>query len=123
MDHQRGHWLGFGPKIRSSILNFSDLINPENNFLDNLTCKEFNKIVKKTAGGKFVVDSAKLSLYDVWLRRRLIKKILEKLTERVGRGTFSEIERVEKIIKGDIKAVQLSDGITVLTERTGLFFS
>ncbi len=113
----------FGLKYRQSIANFSRLISDENDFLDSLSEKEFKKIVKKTDGGKFIVDSVKIALYDVWLRRRIIKKILERLTGHVGSGSFSEVEQVEKVIKGDLKAAQLGGKVRARAEKGSIYFS
>jgi tRNA(Ile)-lysidine synthase len=113
----------FGRKYRNSIYNFAQLISEENRFLDGLTRKEAKKISRFTPGGKIVVDLKKLSAYDLWLRRRIIKHLLESITARPGAGSFDEIERVMGLLESGFRSVNLGDDIRVARDRDSLVFA
>jgi tRNA(Ile)-lysidine synthase len=113
----------FGEKYKGSLLNLSKIISEENRYLAELAEKKFKKISYRTAGGKIVVDLAGLSEYDIWLRKRVVRISLEKLTGHIGEGSFGDIEQIEKIIGGSKKAVNISGGIRILADRSLLVFT
>lgn len=112
----------FGSKYRDSIANFADIVSEENSFLKQITEKELKKISNISPGGKIIVDLRKLGNYDVWLKRRLVKQALEKLSGRPGTGSFEDIERIGRIIDGTLKAASLTDNMKAGRDNDYLFF-
>ncbi len=112
----------FGPGFKSSLLNFSEIIGQENVFMTDMALLAMKKIVEVTPGGKLIVDLPRLSGYDLWLKRRIIKNCLEEIGGRSGAGSFEDIGRVEKIISGKIKAADLSGGIHAASDHRKLYF-
>ncbi|UCD17541.1 MAG: tRNA lysidine(34) synthetase TilS [Candidatus Zixiibacteriota bacterium] len=112
----------FRTKYRGAILNFAKIVMEENDFLKDLVCKRLKMISLVTPGGKIVVDLNKMSGYDLWLRRRLIKECIERISRQTGAGSFEDVERVDAVITGRLKAASLSREITVAADRQKLFF-
>jgi len=112
----------FGSKYRSSILNFTQILADENRYLDSLAREKLKKAAMVTPGGKIVVDLALISGYDVWLKRRMFKLVLENAGGRPGSGNFEEINRILELPDSHIKALNLTNGLTVARDRTQLIF-
>jgi len=112
----------FGGKFKKSLLHFSDITASENEYLRQIALREAKKISRRTPGGKIIVDLAKMQSYDIWLRRRTIKYFLEMLCGHPGAGTYDEIERVDKLINGDLNEICLSAKTTASAERDCLIF-
>jgi tRNA(Ile)-lysidine synthase len=87
--------------------------------------RRFHRLFQQslTAGRKIVVDLERISSYDLWLRRRVIKMALEKLTGYPGAGSFEEIERIDKMIAGALVSTSLSNGLKVFCEKNFLIFT
>ncbi len=113
----------FGSGYKNSIGNFAEIISAENDYLTDLTQKNLKKIAQITPGGKIVVDLPKIAVYDGWLRRRIIKQFLEKLSGVPGAGSFDDIARINSLIEGELKAVSLGGGIRVIREGDKIYFS
>lgn len=111
----------FGPKYQGAIYNFAKIVAEEDRFLSQMSRRELLKIAASTPGGKIVVDLNKLAAYDVWLRRRMIKQILEDLGGHPGMGTFEEIERAGKVVDRAIKAATLTGNIRVAAHGNHLY--
>ncbi|MEW5923521.1 MAG: tRNA lysidine(34) synthetase TilS [Candidatus Zixiibacteriota bacterium] len=110
----------FGPKYRTSIYNFTRILSDENRFLDSFAGELAKKICSITPGGKIIVDLTGISAYDVWLKRRLIKHLLEWASGHPGMGSFEDVNRILELLDGKIKALNLTDGITAVNERNRL---
>jgi len=113
----------FGPMYRRSIETFIKIIAGEDEFLRCIAEKEIKKLSTVTPGGKIVVDLKKIGSYDVALRRRIIKTVLERLADRPGRGSFDEIERINDIIEGKLKTTNLGQGLRAIRDKDSLYFS
>jgi tRNA(Ile)-lysidine synthase len=112
----------FGPKYRSSIINFARIVSIDDDFLSEITRLELEKIGTITPAGKIIVDLSRFSKYDVCLRRRMIKQVLENISGQPGAGTTIEIERSENVAAGTLKATSLAGNIEVARDKEGLFF-
>jgi len=115
----------FGDGYRNSIGHFAEIISAENDYLSALADKKLKKIVQITPGGKIVVDLPGISVYDDWLRRRIIKQLLERLSGLPGAGSFEDIARINSILEGELKAVNLKGegGMRVIREGDNIFFT
>ncbi|MCP4706489.1 MAG: tRNA lysidine(34) synthetase TilS [candidate division Zixibacteria bacterium] len=113
----------FGKKIKGSINKFSQILADEDYFLKNLAQKEAKKLCTITSGGKIIVDLKKISVYDTAIRRRIIKLLLEKLFKHPGGGSFNQIERINDLINGRQKAVNLGKNLRVIKDRDNLILS
>jgi len=112
----------FGEKARGSIVNLSRIISAENDYLDQIALSKLTNIYCHTPGGKIIVDLTKLGSYDVWLRRRIYKLVLEKLTGNPGKGSFEETNRIDDIIQEKINSTNLPEDIRITRDRNYLFF-
>jgi tRNA(Ile)-lysidine synthase len=112
----------FGSGYRSSISNFAEIISTEDDYLNQKTRKSLKKITTITPGGKIIVDLKKISTYDSWLRKRMIKQTLERLSGHPGAGSYADIERINGVIESKLKSVSLGNNMRVIRERDRLFF-
>jgi tRNA(Ile)-lysidine synthase len=104
----------FGDKYREAILNFARITAEENRFLHDAAEKELKRVASVSRGGKFIVDLTRFLGYALWLKRRIIKLLLEKIGGRPGIGTFGEVERVLDVSSGKLKKVDLAGNIHVV---------
>nr|MBN2278269.1 tRNA lysidine(34) synthetase TilS [candidate division Zixibacteria bacterium] len=111
----------FGNKIRQSVFNLGQIIGEENTVLEDVTTKELRQIAGFTPGGKIIVDLERLSAYDSWLKRRLIKKLLDKIGGRPGFGSFADVERIIRLAEGKYKAFDLAGRIKIVRYNDRLY--
>ncbi len=81
-----------------NIIRFSEIIADEEKFLGNMTSVIYDKTVSLTPGGKIRLDLTNKLEYDVWLKRRLVFKILAEAG--FIDMEFAEIDRLTKLIDG-----------------------
>lgn len=105
----------FGPKYRNSINNFARIISDDDSFLRGFAERQVEKICTITPGGKIIVDLPKIAVYAVGVRRRIIKLLLEKLSGRPGTGSFEQVERINDMIDGHLKAVDLGGSLRAIS--------
>ncbi|RKX17062.1 MAG: tRNA lysidine(34) synthetase TilS [Candidatus Zixiibacteriota bacterium] len=113
----------FGLKYKNSIDNFCQILADEDNFLNDITEKITKKLCTITPGGKIVVDLKKIAVYDICIRRRIIKRLLEKKYKHPGAGSFEQIERINDLIEGRRKTVDLGRNLRVVADRGNLMLS
>ena len=94
-----------------NIIRFSEIIADEERFLGSMTSVIYDKTVSFTPGGKIRLDLTDKLEYDVWLKRRLVFKIL------VEAGfidiEFAEIDRLTELIDGEKQTrVSIREGYT-----------
>jgi tRNA(Ile)-lysidine synthase len=111
----------FGPKYRTSLASFAQIVAEEDAYLGGQARKFMKKTALLTPGGKIVVDLNRIRCYDIWLRRRIIRLILETLSGRLGAGSFDDIERIDSLIQGKYKALVLKGSISIIRERERIF--
>lgn len=113
--------IGFGTKFRNGLINFAKILSEEDKYLSKITLNRFSRIAKQTPGGKIIIDLERLADYDLWLRRRIIRMSLQKLTGRPGTGRFEEVARIDKIIDGRLTTVNLPGEVKAIKEKESLF--
>ena len=102
--------------VDNSILNLTDTISEEEEFLETIVDKAYAACVSRTPAGKFVLALTKFSDYNLWLRRRLIRRCIVKAS---GTKAFPEkvtVDRVLAITIGEGKAVSIPN--LIQCERT-----
>jgi len=65
----------------------------------------------------------KIAVYDICIRRRIIKRLLEKKYKHPGAGSFEQIERINDLIEGRRKTVDLGRNLRVVADRGNLMLS
>ena len=108
--------IGFGTKFRNGLINFTQILFEEDKYLNKIAEKAYRRICRETPGGKIIIDLEKLAHYDLWLRRRITRISLHFFSGHPGAGSFDEVERVEKMIGGEIKSANLAGGLTISRE-------
>ena len=112
----------FGQKYKSSIENFIKIILAEDNFLGDISAREAKKVCSITPGGKIVVDLNKFGAYDISIRRRMVKLLIEKMKRIPGAGNFEQIKRVIELSQGRMKASDLDLNLRVVRDKENLIF-
>jgi tRNA(Ile)-lysidine synthase len=82
-----------------NIVRYSEILADEERFLGGISSAAYDKLTSTTPGGKIRLDLSKKLEYDVWLKRRLLFKLLE----RAGfiDIEFAEVERLVGLVDGD----------------------
>ena len=95
------------PVVDKAILNFSESISLEDEFLDSLTFKAVKKVVKVTPGRKLQLDLNLFNNYDLWLKRRLLRFCLFELSKDKAMPDKEIVDRLVSIIKINGKEISL----------------
>ena len=112
----------FGSGFRRNIINFADIISGEEEYLKVIAERAVKKISYGTPAGKIIVDLKQFGSYDVWLRRRIVRILLQKMTGRAGAGSFEEVERILQTAEGKLKSANVGGGMRVIREKESLLF-
>ncbi|MDD4050936.1 MAG: tRNA lysidine(34) synthetase TilS [candidate division Zixibacteria bacterium] len=108
------------PHAADNIIRLAEIIADEETYFDRETQRVFGKIFADTPGGKFVLDLGRWKGYDIWLKRRIVIRLLH--TAGVWDTEYAEIERVVRL--GNAPAgsrTSLSHGLTAETAVGRLF--
>ncbi len=68
------------PSVNSALVNLAETAVEEDKFLEKISAKMIRKSVSITAGGKIQLDLNSFNSYDLWLRRRVIRHCLTKVS-------------------------------------------
>ncbi len=107
----------FGAGYRQALLNYAAIVSDEDIFIRNIASQILSRLASFTPGGKIVVDLKRLSTYDIALRRRVIKLILEQAAGKIGFGSFDDVEQMQNIIGGKLSAVNLGSNLTAARDK------
>ena len=86
------------PHAADNIIRLAEIIADEETYFDRETERVFGKIFSDTPGGKFVLDLGKWKGYDIWLRRRIVIRLMH--AAGVWDTEYAEIERVVRLGDG-----------------------
>lgn len=106
------------------IARSSKLIAAENNFLQNLAQKEFNKIAIKENDNKIIIDFNNFKKLNQVLQRRICRYIYQQLNDDLDDLYFDHILEIEKLIKNNQtgRGVDIASGIRVEISYSDLVF-
>ncbi len=108
------------PSVDKSILNFSESISLEEDFLDSLTNKAVKKVVRVTPGRKFQLDLNLFNNYDLWLKRRLLRFCLFELSRSKTMPDKEIINRLVSLVEKNGKEISLPGKIQAKLDNSGL---
>ncbi len=95
------------PSVDKAIINFSESILLEDDFLDFLTNKAVQKVVRVTPGRKFQLDLNLFNNYDLWLKRRLLRFCLLGLSKDKTMPDKEIVSRLVSLIEKNGKEISL----------------
>jgi len=85
------------PRVESALLSLADTVGADEQFLSGVVEKASRKCLRITPGGKFELALDLYRGYDIWLRRRLLRRCL-KATCRDGQAPAKEVvERLDRL--------------------------
>jgi tRNA(Ile)-lysidine synthase len=101
------------PRFDIALLNLSEIIRSEEDYLEQITAKNVKKTVNITAGGKFEVALEPFKGYALCLKRRILRFCLMNLS---GQSQAPDKEVIDRLIRLDRKTHALPGGLqAVLT--------
>lgn len=80
------------PGVTENILRFAEILADEDAFLERQVERTGRKMMASTPGGKFTLDLNHWKRYDIWLKRRVIIRLVHAIG--VWDTDFAEIERI-----------------------------
>ena len=103
------------PSVDRALLNLSENIAVEEDFLEREVEKTVKKAINITPGGKLEVDLILFKGYDLWLKRRLLRYGLKFLSPR---QLAPDKEVIDRLVSLGEKSVSLPDKIqAVFTDQ------
>ena len=108
------------PGVTDNIIRLAEILADEEAYFDRETERNFRKIFAETPGGKFMLDLGRWKGYDIWLKRRIVIRLLH--AAGVWDTEYAEIERVVRLSDEAIGSrTTLSDRLTAETAGGKLF--
>ena len=103
------------PGVDRAILNLSENITAEEEYLEQIVEKTVKKAINFTSGGKLEVDLILFKGYDLWLKRRLLRYGLKLLSLR---QLAPDKEVIDRLVILDKKSISLPEKIqAVITDK------
>lgn len=114
----------FNPNIINTVDRLSNIIEEENEFLDTLAFKEYEKIKILNEQGKIVLDLKKFNLIDNVLKKRIILYTINKVIGNIQNIEQINIEDVIKLCKKNIgnKYLMPNKNIKIGINKGKIFF-
>ncbi|HPI33644.1 MAG TPA: tRNA lysidine(34) synthetase TilS, partial [candidate division Zixibacteria bacterium] len=119
----------FNPKVERALADLADTLAAEEEYLEGVLAGVQKKVLTETPGGKFELDLRRFDGYDKWIRRRLLRYCLSKISSD---GTSPDKEVVERLdraalagramlsLPGGARAERIG-AVLVLGRRVGAF--
>jgi len=103
------------PGVDRAILNLSENIAAEEEYLEQIAEKTVKKAINITSGGKLEVDLILFKGYDLWLKRRLLRYGLRFLSLR---QLAPDKEVIDRLVKLEKKSISLPEKIqAIITDK------
>ncbi len=94
-----------------AVLAMVDTVSAEEQYLEGVVARHWRKIVVTTPGEKLNLDLQALCGYDIWLRRRLLRRCLVE-TCRSGKAPAREVvERLDRFARSPKGAISLPQSV------------
>ncbi len=97
--------------VETAILNLIDNVADEENFLEQIVEQSYKDCVSRTPAGKLVLALNKFNGYDLWVKRRLVRRCIVNIS---GTKTYPDkvtVDRVLEVINGEKAAAALPNKI------------
>ena len=85
------------PRVDSALLSLSEIIEPEEIYLENTVQRVKKKVINITSGNKIELDLNLFGSYDLWLRRRLLRYCLARLSLNGQVPDRVVVDRLDKV--------------------------
>ncbi len=105
------------PNVDAALLNLSETAAEEEAFLEAYVAKRQKKIVKTTVGGKLELDLKAFISYDIWLRRRLLRRCLTELSGSASAPDKEVVDRLDKFCLSGGTALSLPQSIQAVRAK------
>lgn len=114
----------YNPQIKEEILKFSEIEEEENQFLEEITIKNYRNILVEKRESLIVLDRKKFENLHISLKRRILRFSIKEIKKSLNNVGFDHIESMIEYIKGgnNIK-LSLPDGIFLKVEENRIFIS
>ncbi|RKX29012.1 MAG: tRNA lysidine(34) synthetase TilS [Candidatus Zixiibacteriota bacterium] len=99
------------PGVDSALLNLSDIMWHEEQYLEPIVDRAMKKSVSYSPGGKIELALESVCSYDKWLRRRLLRRCLAAISGTEINPNKAVVERLDTACLRKYKAISLSGKI------------
>ena len=95
------------PAVDSALLNLADTLAAEESFLAEYTSVRTKKMLNRTVGGKNELDLTIFRMYDVWLRRRVLRHCIADCLRLGAMPGKQVIDRLDRLAIDGGRAISL----------------
>jgi tRNA(Ile)-lysidine synthase len=116
----------YNPRIKHLLIQSGEILRYEDEFLDELTEKNFKGMVDgNVANGELIFDIKKLNKLQKALKYRVFRRAIHEITGTLRRINFKHLEKIEYLCADfpSNKSLSLPFGFTVLKSYDKLIFS
>lgn len=99
------------PRADSAIISLSETASEDERFLDRLVDRSYRRIVKISAGGKLELDLTRFASYNLWLRRRLLRRCLAEASSVGQAPDRVAVEQLLDLVRRKARACSLPDRV------------
>jgi len=99
------------PAADGALLNLIDTMGAEEEYLEKITRKTARKCLRTTPGAKIALDLKRFVGYDLWLRRRLLRRCLQVVCRSGSSPDKEVIERLDRMAVYRGSAVSLPQSV------------
>lgn len=109
--------------VEKAILNLSETISDEEDFLESLVEKKLKKILSVSVGNKIILQRDLLIKCDLWIRRRILRNCLVKLSENNLFPDKETVDRLDNAITSGKKTLSIPQKLemNIVEEKVVLF--
>ncbi|MFQ5498189.1 MAG: tRNA lysidine(34) synthetase TilS [Candidatus Zixiibacteriota bacterium] len=100
------------PAVDKALLNLAETASAENRFLADVTARALKQSVSLSLGGKIELDLIRFSVYDIWLRRRVLRHCVTRCSGGMSPPDKVVVDRLEKLALGRSTALSLPGGMS-----------
>ena len=98
-------------RVDSAIISLSETASEDERFLEQLVDRSYRRTVKISAGGKLELDLTRFAGYNLWLRRRLLRRCLAEVSSTGKAPDRVAVEQLLKLIRETARACSLTGKI------------
>lgn len=95
------------PRVDAALLNIAETVAAEDEFLDRVVTHAARRVVRFTPGGKIELDLATFAGYDLWLRRRLLRRCVQIISADHQAPDKSVVDRLDQMVRSKTASMSL----------------
>lgn len=101
-------------RVDSAIISLSETASEDERFLEQLVDRSYRRSVKTSAGGKLELDLTRFAGYNLWLRRRLLRRCLAEASCAGQAPDRATVEQLLDLVKRKARACSLPNRVEAI---------